>query len=288
MISYLRGTAQQWFAPNLYDPTSVPAWDGNFPVFVQELTMNFGPHDPVGDAEDRIRLCRMKHGDWIATYVIEFDQLVLLTQWGDPALWHQFFEGLPHRIKDDMVHHTYVNSLAGVKSIARLIDAWYWKHEGEKERERDRDRGSGGRAGAGNTPGTGGRTGKPSGGQSGGKKGASNKTSSPAPASGAKGTGKQAGNPGAGATGKAADASKPKHKPYADKLDSHGKLKPEKRECQRKLGLCMFCGGSGHTAEDCKKCLQEAQAKAASTESSTGQSGQASNSQGDKSSESKK
>ena len=48
MISYLWGTAQQWFAPNLYDPTAVPAWDGNFPVFVQELTMNFGPHDLVG------------------------------------------------------------------------------------------------------------------------------------------------------------------------------------------------------------------------------------------------
>jgi hypothetical protein len=94
MISYLRGTAQQWFAPNLYDPTAVPAWDGNFPVFVQELTVNFGLHDPVGDAEDRIRLCRMKHGDRIATYVIEFDQLALLTQWGDPALRHQFYEGL--------------------------------------------------------------------------------------------------------------------------------------------------------------------------------------------------
>jgi hypothetical protein len=85
MISYLQGTAQQWFAPNLYDPTSVPAWDGNFPVFVQELTMNFGPHDLVGDAEDCIRLCRMKQGDRIATYVIKFDQLALLTQWGDPA-----------------------------------------------------------------------------------------------------------------------------------------------------------------------------------------------------------
>jgi hypothetical protein len=46
----------------------------------------------------------------------------------------------------------------------------------------------------------------------------------------------------------------------------------------------MFCGGSGHTVEDCKKCPQEAQVKAASTESSTGQ---VSTSQGDKSSESK-
>jgi hypothetical protein len=103
-----------------------------------------------------------------------------------------------------------------------------------------------------------------------------------------KSTGKQAGNSGAGATGKAADTSKLKHKLYADKLDSHGKLKLEERKHRKKLGLCMFCGGSGHTAEDCKKRLQEAQAKATSTKSLASQSGQASNSQGDKSSESKK
>jgi hypothetical protein len=43
MISYLQGTAQQWFTPNLYNLTSVLAWDRNFPVFVQELTLNFRP-----------------------------------------------------------------------------------------------------------------------------------------------------------------------------------------------------------------------------------------------------
>jgi hypothetical protein len=227
----------------------------------------------------------MKHGDRIATYVIKFDQLALLTQWGDSALWHQFYEGLPRWIKDDMVHHAYViNTLTRVKSVARLIDAQYWKRKGEKEREQDHDRGSS----ASRNSGTG-HTGNPSGGQKGGrKKGASNKNPSLAPASRSKGTGKQAGNSRAGTTGKAADASKLKRKPYADKLDSHGKLKPEERECRGKLGLCMFCGGSGHTVEDCKKCLQEAQAKAAYTESSTGQSGQTSTSQGDKSSESKK
>jgi hypothetical protein len=231
----------------------------------------------------------MKHGDRIATYIIEFNQLALLTQWGNSALWHQFYEGLPRQIKDDMVYHTYVNTLTGVKSVAQLINAQYWKREGKKECERDRERGSGASGTSGNMAGNIGRTGNPSGGQKGGrKKGASNKNPSPAPASGSKGTSKQAGNSGAGATGKAADASKPKRKPYADKLDSHGKLKPEERERWRKLGLCMFCGGSGHTVEDCKKCLQEAQVKATSTESSTSQSGQASTSQGDKSSESKK
>lgn len=245
--------------------------------------MNFGPHDPVGDAEDRIRLCRMKHGDRIATYVIDFDQLAFLTRWGDSALRHQFYEGLPRRIKDDMVHHAYVNTLHGIKSVARLIDARYWKREGEKEREREHDKGSGGGSGGGSGPGpTSGNTGR-SGKTSGGKKGSSNKNSSTAATSRSKGSGKQPDNQ---ASGKAAEASnKPKRKPYADKLDSRGKLKPEERERRKKLGLCMFCGGSGHSAEDCKKRPQDAQGKAASADSS---SGQASTSQGDKSSESKK
>jgi hypothetical protein len=252
MISYLWGTAQQWFAPNLYDLNSIPSWNGNFPVFIQELTMNFGLHDLVGDAEDHIQLCCMKHGDRIATYIIEFNQLALLTQWGDPALQHQFYEGLPCQIKDDMVHHAYVNSIAGVKSVARLINTQYWKHEGEKEREWDRDRGSGDGSGAGNVPGTRGCSGKPSGRQGSRKKGSSNKApDSTVATSGSKGSGKKAESSGAGASGKAADAPKAECKPYANKLDSHGKLKLEECERQKKLGLCMFCGGSGHTAEDC-------------------------------------
>jgi hypothetical protein len=57
--------------------------------------MNFSLHDLVGDVEDHIWLCCMKHGNWIATYIIEFDQLMLLTQWGNSALQHQFYESPP-------------------------------------------------------------------------------------------------------------------------------------------------------------------------------------------------
>jgi hypothetical protein len=37
----------------------------------------------------------------------------------------------------------------------------------------------------------------------------------------------------------------------------------------------MFCGGSGHTAENCRKRPGEAQAKAASAETPSGQSSSA-------------
>ena len=290
IMSYLRGTAQLWFSPNLYDTTAVPTWDGNFPLFIQELTLNFGPHDPVRDAEDRIRMVRMKQGDRITTYIIEFDQLALLTQWGDAALRHQFYEGLPRRIKDEMLRHTYANTLIGVKTVARLIDSRYWQRELEKQRERERDRdgGSGGGSGSGSNKdaGPGGRSGNTSGGQK--KKGLSNKNSGsspPAAQSGRPSGGKQqSGNSGAGAQGKAAEAFK-KPKPYANKLGSDGKLKPEERERRKKLGLCMFCGGN-HATDECNKRPGQASGKAASAETASGQ-GEASGKDG-KSPKSKK
>ncbi|KAF7368810.1 hypothetical protein MVEN_00206100 [Mycena venus] len=116
-LSYLQGTAQKWFEPNLYDPTpgAVLAWDRNFLLFVKELTDNFGPQDPVGDAKDVIRQCWMKSSDRIATYIVAFDHLAAITGW------------------DEMVHHTYINNLPGNKEVARRIDAWYWQRELEKQ-----------------------------------------------------------------------------------------------------------------------------------------------------------
>ena len=236
IISYLRGTAQKWFEPNLYDPTpgAVPLWDGNFPLFIRELSIHFGPHDPVGDAEDNLRQCRMKSSDKISTYLLAFDTYAAITGWGDRALRHQFYEGLPSRIKDEMVHQNYVNDLAGVKTIAHRIDARYWHREAEKARERARNPSGAGHS-SGNT-----RTGQ------------SNPPASGTPRNDRANSGKKKksssnNNPAA------KDDSAKKAKPYAEKLGKDGKLKPEERERRLKAGLCMFCGGSGHTADECKK-----------------------------------
>jgi hypothetical protein len=276
IISYLRGSAQQWFSPNLYNTSVIPAWDGNFALFIQELSLNFGPHDPVGDAEDRLRSCRMKTGDRIATYIIAFDQLALLTDFGDSALRHQFYEGLPRRIKDDMVHHSYVNSLIGVKNVARLIDARYWKRESEKERERERDRSSGsgtGSGGSGSNP-SAGRSGNSSGSgqqqQQRGKKGKSssgNNNSSGNNSSGNTSSANQ--SSGQSSSANTSSQTEKKKKPYADKLDSRGKIKQDERDRRKKNNLCMYCGGGGHTAENCKKRpaeqQQQSSGKAAAT-----------------------
>ena len=239
--SRLRGTAQQWFEPNLYDqtPGPPPAWDGNFSAFIRELSLHFGPHDPIGDAEDNLKTCRMKHSDKISTYLVRFDSYAAITGWDDRALRSQFYDGLPSRIKDEMVHHSYVNNLNGVKLIAHRIDARYWQRETEKARERSRNSSSG--TGTSNSSGQSSNS-NSSGTQKSDKKSGKKKKqqqSSSASTSNSNNSGKSAETP-------------KKPKPYASKLGSDGKLKPEEREQRKKNNLCMFCGGN-HATPDCDK-----------------------------------
>ena len=54
MQSYLKGIALEWFEPDLLfmdDPDLYSFWMKNYKEFVLELQMNFGLHNPVGDAE---------------------------------------------------------------------------------------------------------------------------------------------------------------------------------------------------------------------------------------------
>jgi Ty3 transposon capsid-like protein len=273
VMSYLRGVALEWFAPDIYDQSgTVPVWDGNFERFLQELQDNFGPQDPVGEAEDAIRSCRMKTGNHITSYIIAFDQLAVLTGWGDSAHRHQFYEGLPRRIKDEMVHHNYENTLIGVKQVARRIDARYHKREAERQREREREKSSG------SGPGPSG-SGSGTGGQQGGNKGPKSKgsssspgnrqsSSSSAPAPKGSGNSKSSGaSSSAAASGKGSSGKTPK--PYADKLDSSGKIKQEERDRRARLNLCMYCGDSGHLAADCKKKSGNAQGRSAAVKTET-------------------
>ena len=53
MLSYLSGMAFDWFEPHIVHPVKgdVPVWANNYAEFLEELKLNFGPHDAVRDAE---------------------------------------------------------------------------------------------------------------------------------------------------------------------------------------------------------------------------------------------
>jgi hypothetical protein len=45
----------------------------NYQEFVKELQTNFGPYDPIGDAEVQLMTLDMKDGHRINKYVVEFN-----------------------------------------------------------------------------------------------------------------------------------------------------------------------------------------------------------------------
>src|SRR6201996_6244468 len=106
----------------------------------------------------------MQHSDHLSTYLISFNRLAAYTGWGMVALRYQFYEGLPCRIKDNLVHIDYPNTLVGVRNAAQRIDSCHWKREGEKKREASSrpDRASDPTSNKA-SPGNGNKSGKPSG-----------------------------------------------------------------------------------------------------------------------------
>ena len=97
--SYLKGMALEWFEPDLPDTGDLanrPRWMDNWITFVAELQSTFGPHNPVADAEHQLNHLQMKDGHCIMWYIVDFNRLASQVRgYGDGALWHYFYTGLP-------------------------------------------------------------------------------------------------------------------------------------------------------------------------------------------------
>ena len=95
-LSYLRDVALEWFEPGISGETEViPNWIDDWDLFVKELQTNFGPYDKVGDVEQELVNLRMKDNQQISEYLVRFNSLSSQSEWGEPALKHHFYDGLP-------------------------------------------------------------------------------------------------------------------------------------------------------------------------------------------------
>ena len=56
--------------------------------------LKYGPH--------HLENLVMKPNQHIAKYLVEFNRLASITGWDNRALQHQFYRGLPGRIKDEV------------------------------------------------------------------------------------------------------------------------------------------------------------------------------------------
>lgn len=234
-LSYLKGTALDWFEPDLLaiqDGGYPPDWYDDYPAFVKELRDNFGPHDPVGDAEADLENLRMRDNQRITKYLVDFNRHASQVKWGPAALRHQLYRGLPSRLKDEIARVGKPDSLAELRTLAQSIDARYWERRTEVSRET-----------SSSTQKT---TQNSSNSNQEKKNNSSSSSSKPAASS-------------------SSSSHPPKHKntstPASDlssKLGKDGKLTKEERQRRFDNNLCLFCGGTGHTAKECRKASSSA------------------------------
>ena len=232
--SYLRGMALEWFEPdllNISNPNARPIWMDSYHQFVSKLKSNFGLHDPVRDAEHQLDNLSMKEGQKINKYVIEFNHLAgQVCGYGDGALCHIFYSGLPNCIKDEISCVGKPRTLNGFHTLVQTINARYWEHKSEISRQTK-------------------NSSAPS---------ASNSKSS-ASSSNSKGKSKEKDNKGKSSNNRnkspasSSSASKSTTFNAPSHLGKDGKLTEEERQRHIKEKLCMFCGQPGHMAKDCPK-----------------------------------
>ena len=103
----------------------------NYSEFVYELKLYFSSPNIIGEAESRLQTLTMKPTQCIAKYLVDFTQLSTITGWDSRALRHQFYQGLPARIKDKIARIGKPDTLSQLRLMAQSIDGHYWEREEE-------------------------------------------------------------------------------------------------------------------------------------------------------------
>ena len=235
-LSYLRGTALEYFEPTLLDSDDFPDWMDNWSAFVRTLRTQFGPIDPTADAEDGIDNLKMQDNQHILKYNVEFNRLAVRTGWDDSVLRHRYYSGLAERIKDIMGQQGKPPTLEAMKLLAHSIDSRHWERLREKSRS--------GKNKSDNQDKSDNRTHKSD---------DKNKTSTPGSSSSNNNSNsRNNNNKNNNKTTKPASSSG-NSASISEKLGKDGKLTPQERQRRFDNHLCLFCGGTGHTAKECPK-----------------------------------
>jgi hypothetical protein len=108
-----------------------PEWKNDYEEFVQELKLYFGSPDIVGEAETKLENLSMKSSQHITKYLVKFNRLATMTGWDNRALRHQFYRGLPARIKDEVSRVGKPATLPQLRTLAQSIDGHYWERDEE-------------------------------------------------------------------------------------------------------------------------------------------------------------
>src|ERR1700723_3446055 len=228
--------ALAYFETSLLEPDVLnpPAWEDDYSEFVEELKLYFGSSDLIGESESKIENLTMKSSQRIAKSIIEFNRLATITGWDSRALRHQFYRGLPSRIKDELARIGKPATLPALKALAQSIDGRYWEREEETQWE------------CGNQP-SDRKNDKPQNQASSSLNNNNNNNNNN------KNKNKK---PNLSNNGLASQNPEWKKTDLGEKLGQDGKLTPAKRSHRFTNNLCLLCSGVGHTAKDCSKAVK--------------------------------
>jgi len=109
---------------------------------VEELWVHFGLLDPVGDAANLIDNLRMKPGDKISTYNVEFMRYAAQLNWGDTVLCHRFYQRLPNHLQDLIVNRKQGKPISfhTMYQLAITFNNRYWERNCERDRFRNTEK----------------------------------------------------------------------------------------------------------------------------------------------------
>ena len=232
-LSYLRGMALDYFEPSIIDSDEAPIWMDNWSAFVRTLRIQFGPIDPTAEAEESIDNLKMHDNQHILKYNVEFTRLAVRTGWDDSVLRHRYYSGLAERIKDVMGQQGKPATLEDMRTLAHTIDSRHWERSREKSRS--------------------GKSKTDASDKSDHRSDKTDDKNKSGSSSGNKSKGKTSSGKPASTSGTSSSAPS-----IADKLGKDGKLTPQERQRRFDNNLCLFCGGTGHTAKDCSKASSSA------------------------------
>jgi len=211
--------------------------------------LRLGPHDPVADAEHQLEHLRMKDSYRVTRYIMDFNRLASQVQdYGDGTLHHLFYSGLPDCLKDEIARVGKPLTLNGLRALCQEINARYWERKDEISRTTK------------SQPTSSTTKSSNSGGNSSNSGQEKSKTGNPSSSANSSGSSKATSN-------QSSSGSRPD---LTNKLGKDGKLTAD--ECKRRLenNLCMFCGGTGHFADNCPKKTKKAKACAVAIAAESG------------------
>jgi len=128
-VSFLRGTASNWFQPFLAQKPTPDMLD-DFEDFVDALKKAFGNPNQSASAEREIR--NLKQTTSVSTYSSDFQRLAAFLEWNDAAKISQYYWGLKDSIKDEFAKVDRPNNLSELITLAIKIDTRIYERHIEK------------------------------------------------------------------------------------------------------------------------------------------------------------